>query len=318
MRGSQTAAAEAGASGVQVQTSRARWMALLTLGLFATVVVIALTWAKWLPYLAKLVHVAGAGVHPGHSILAKAGRVGAAPSLSHAWSFTVAYGRSVWVALLAALVISSAIEALLPRRWLVRALSGNGRWATLRGGAASLPTMMCTCCAAELTGDPAPRGRLDLLGAGLLGWQPDAEPGGAGLPRDRRAVAVGGCTAGPRRSARVRLDRRGGPAGRAQAGARRAPARLVRGRPGVGGGCAHALRQGVRAAVGDARPRVPAGGDRGRAAARLAFPVPRLGGALGHPGGAAGGGGRNAAGDPHGRRDPDPAGSGGESASAPV
>ncbi len=147
----QTVAAEAGAPGVQVQTARARWMALLSLGLFATIAVIALTWAKWSPYLAKLVHIVGAGVYPGHSILAKAGRAGAAPSLSHAWSFTVAYAKSVWVALLAALVISSAIEALLPRRWLVRALSGNGRWATLRGGAASLPTMMCTCCAAPLT-----------------------------------------------------------------------------------------------------------------------------------------------------------------------
>ncbi len=318
MRGSQTVAAEAGASGVQVQTSRARWMALLTLGLFATVVVIALTWAKSLPYLAKLVHVAGAGVHPGHSILAKAGRAGAAPSLSHAWSFTVAYGRSVWVALLAALVISSAIEALLPRRWLVRALSGNGRWATLRGGAASLPTMMWT----------SDESGWSSAGAGLRPASPattPVKPNTSRAPRTSRTtthchgatIARKASTAGfsvglPTQWASAEEVET--PSRRRVAGQRRGAA----GGPGVGGGCAHALRQGVRAAVGDARPRVPAGGDRGRAAARLAFPVRRLGGALGHPGGAAGGGGRNAAGDPHGRRDPDPAGTGGESASAPV
>jgi len=47
----------------------------------------------------------------------------------------------------AALVIAVAIQALLPRRWPARALSGPG----LRGGLASFPCMMCTCCSAPLT-----------------------------------------------------------------------------------------------------------------------------------------------------------------------
>jgi uncharacterized membrane protein YraQ (UPF0718 family) len=130
--------------------SRSRWVVASAL-LFALVLVAALTWAKWWPYAHKLAHVLRTSAFAGHSILDHAGRAGARPSLVRAWDFTLAYGRAVWIALVAALVISAAIEALLPRRWLLRALAGRGREGSLRGGLAALPCMMCTCCSAPLT-----------------------------------------------------------------------------------------------------------------------------------------------------------------------
>lgn len=126
--------------------------AVLGPALFLVVALLSLTWAKWWPYAHKLGQVIASSSYPGKSILASAGKAGAAPSLSGAWAFTVAYAKSVWIALVAALLIAAAIEALLPRQLLVRAVAGRkSRWQTLTAGAAALPSMMCTCCAAPLT-----------------------------------------------------------------------------------------------------------------------------------------------------------------------
>lgn len=119
-------------------------------GVFALVAVAGLTWAKWWPYAHKLVHVAERHVYLGHSILDHAGKAGAAPSVARAWDFTIAYGNSIWVALVAALLIAAAVEAFLPRRWLLQTLAGDGRFGTVRGGVAALPCMMCTCCTAAI------------------------------------------------------------------------------------------------------------------------------------------------------------------------
>jgi uncharacterized protein len=133
---------------------RQRFRRLTTMGvlLFVLIAVASLTWAKWWPYAHKLSQVVATSSYPGKSILASAGRAEASPSVAGAWRFTVAYAESVWIALVAALVIAAAIEALLPRRLLVRAVAGRrGKWQTMRGGAAALPSMMCTCCTAPLT-----------------------------------------------------------------------------------------------------------------------------------------------------------------------
>jgi uncharacterized membrane protein YraQ (UPF0718 family) len=76
---------------------------------------------------------------------------GAAPSWHAAWSFTVAYGLSVWKALLAALLIAAALQALVPRDWLVGLLSRRRSISSAAtGGLASMPSMMCTCCTAPV------------------------------------------------------------------------------------------------------------------------------------------------------------------------
>ncbi|MCR6490539.1 permease [Amycolatopsis sp. OK19-0408] len=60
--------------------------------------------------------------------------------------------RLRWVALVAALVIAAAMEALVPQAWVQRAFAaGRGAWT---GGALALPSMMCTCCTAPIAASP--------------------------------------------------------------------------------------------------------------------------------------------------------------------
>lgn len=123
-------------------------------GVLLTAVVAAalLLWAKWLPYAAKVTGLAGTHEWSGTSILTAGGvHAGDPPSWHAATSFTAAYVRAVWRALVAALLISAAVQALVPRRWLLRLLSGRGRLsAAALGGLASTPSMMCACCTAPV------------------------------------------------------------------------------------------------------------------------------------------------------------------------
>jgi uncharacterized membrane protein YraQ (UPF0718 family) len=92
------------------------------------------------------------------------GRVGRRDAYSRRSYFT-----AVWQALVAALPIVAAVQTLLPRRWLVGALSG--RFTTVAGGLCSLPSMMCSCCTAPVTTSPVPAGAID------------THPAGAEIPR---------------------------------------------------------------------------------------------------------------------------------------
>ncbi|MFD8914594.1 permease [Streptomyces sp. NPDC059575] len=126
---------------------------LLTGFLIAVVVfVVVLLWAKWLPYTAKVVGLNESHKWSGSSILGVGGvQPGEAPSWHAATSFLVAYLVAVWKALVAALLISAALQALIPRDWLVRALDRGGRWSgAVAGGLLSTPSMMCTCCTAPV------------------------------------------------------------------------------------------------------------------------------------------------------------------------
>lgn len=124
--------------------------ALLGALVFAVLAAAALAWAKWVPYLHRLDVTASTGSYPGHDVLVKAGAPGDAPSLAGGWAFTKAYVVAIWPALVAGLLIASAVETLLPRRWLLRALGRDGAVGRLTGGVASLPSMMCTCCTAPV------------------------------------------------------------------------------------------------------------------------------------------------------------------------
>lgn len=121
--------------------------------LFSVVAIAGVTWAKWYPYAGKLGTLWDARRWSGSSIL-NAGSVPAqaAPSWHGAWSFAVAYGEDIWVALVAAIVIAAAMEALIPRQRVAALLTRRSRLGgTVVAALVAVPAMMCTCCSAPLT-----------------------------------------------------------------------------------------------------------------------------------------------------------------------
>lgn len=117
---------------------------------FAALAATVLAWSKWLPYLDRVQATAAGGAYPGGDILAAAGETRDAPSLSGAWAFTTDYGLAVWPALVAALAIAAAVEALLPRRRLLAVFGHDGARGRVPAALAAMPSMMCTCCTAPV------------------------------------------------------------------------------------------------------------------------------------------------------------------------
>lgn len=118
---------------------------------FVAVTAVALTWSKWYPYWHKIPAVADSHTL-GKSILNDAAGAPPSPSWRAAIEYTIGYGRAIWPALVAGLLIAAAVEAFLPARRLLalfRARSGPVA-GTVSGGLLSLPSMMCTCCAAPV------------------------------------------------------------------------------------------------------------------------------------------------------------------------
>lgn len=136
----------------------------------AVLVVGLLAWAKWAPYSAKVPLVASTHAL-GDSIVTGAAGTPPAVSLQAGLDFALVYFRAVWPALLAGLLIATGVQVLLPPGWLARVLGGvpdaaaghppelrrerrTGARGALRGGvrgaALSVPTLMCSCCAAPV------------------------------------------------------------------------------------------------------------------------------------------------------------------------
>ncbi|WP_067506364.1 permease [Actinoplanes sp. TFC3] len=132
------------------KTARAALVAGLLLA--GVLFVVVLLWAKWLPYATRTSSLAASGAWSGSSILSVGGvQPGDAPSWQAATSFAGAYLTAVWKALTAALLISAAVQSLVPRRWLLRVLNRRGRvTSAVVGGLCSTPSMMCTCCTAPV------------------------------------------------------------------------------------------------------------------------------------------------------------------------
>jgi uncharacterized protein len=118
--------------------------------LFLIVLLTMLAWAKWVPYFHKIPATAASG-SLGVSILSGKQAAPPSPSLQAAISYTVTYVLAIWPALVAGLLIAAALEAFVPTSVLFRLLASRA-WgsATLRGGACSMGSMMCTCCAAPI------------------------------------------------------------------------------------------------------------------------------------------------------------------------
>ena len=105
-----------------------------------------LWWAKWGPYSIKIPTVA-VSHNAGDSILTGGADVAPDASLGAGLTFARTYFLAIWPALVTGLVIAAAVQVLLPRTWLRRALGTDGG---LKGGLLSLPTLMCSCCAAPV------------------------------------------------------------------------------------------------------------------------------------------------------------------------
>jgi len=74
--------------------------------------------------------------------------------------YAVDYGSAIWPAMVAGLLIAASVEAFLPRRRLLSMFQGHRGSAvsTVAGGALSMPSMMCTCCAAPVAASIRERG----------------------------------------------------------------------------------------------------------------------------------------------------------------
>jgi uncharacterized membrane protein YraQ (UPF0718 family) len=114
-----------------------------------TIAVCGLFYVKWLPYYNRA-FVAASHHAIGSSILM--GTAAAPPSASWnaALSYAFAYGKAIWQAMVLGLLLGSAVQALIPSRWILRALGKGGFGSVMTGAVMSLPGMMCTCCAAPV------------------------------------------------------------------------------------------------------------------------------------------------------------------------
>lgn len=104
---------------------------------------------KWAPYwhkafVAQATHSIGASIVSGHKAAPQAVGIGAA------WSYTLAYFKSVWQAVVLALLLGASVQAFLPRSWLLKLLGRSAPSATAVAAAGSMATMMCTCCTAPI------------------------------------------------------------------------------------------------------------------------------------------------------------------------
>lgn len=119
------------------------------LGMLVLFLVIGLTWSKWLPYWDRAWTLQETAAWDGDSLFDS---LGEAFSLVGAWNFTLVYFDAVWKALLVALIVAAAIDALVRRDWLVRVMNRpTAVQQSVVGASLSMPSMMCTCCAAPVT-----------------------------------------------------------------------------------------------------------------------------------------------------------------------
>jgi len=122
---------------------------ILGIAVFLLIAAAGLFYVKWSPYYHRA--FVAADTHSiGQSILMGTEASPPAPSLDAALQYALAYGKAIWQAMVLGLLLGSAVQALLPRRWIVRALGGTGLGSVVAGGLLSLPGMMCTCCAAPV------------------------------------------------------------------------------------------------------------------------------------------------------------------------
>lgn len=117
--------------------------------LFLAIAGLGVFYAKWYPYFFKA--FTAASTHTlGMSFVI--GAHGHPPSvgIAAAFSFVVAYFKAVWVALAVGILMGAGVQTLLPASWLYRVLGQVSARSRFLAIAASVPSMMCTCCSAPI------------------------------------------------------------------------------------------------------------------------------------------------------------------------
>ncbi|TJY43974.1 permease [Cohnella pontilimi] len=121
------------------------WMVLL----FILIAAAGLMYVKWMPYYHK--SLSAADTHSiGKSILGDSAAKTGIPTWNDAVKYARTYFEKVWQAAVLGIVLGSLVQVLIPVRWLQRVLGQNNFKSTFIGGVASLPGMMCSCCAAPI------------------------------------------------------------------------------------------------------------------------------------------------------------------------
>lgn len=135
--------------------------------IFALVTIIGFAYVKWIPYYAKA-FLAQSHHSIGDSIIF--GQATSAPpaSWSAAVGYAIAYGKSIWKAMILGLILGSGIKVLLPTRWISAVLGRLGFRSVILGSLFAIPCMMCTCCAAPVVAGM--RRRRASVGSAVAWW----------------------------------------------------------------------------------------------------------------------------------------------------
>ena len=139
----------------------------LRVAVFLVLATVGLFYVKWLPYYNRA-FVAAADHSIGNSILMGTAASPPAPSWDAALGYALAYGKAIWQAMVLGLLLGSGIQALLPADWVARVLGKTGFGSVVAAGALSIPSMMCTCCAAPVV--VGLRARQASPGAAIAFW----------------------------------------------------------------------------------------------------------------------------------------------------
>ncbi len=132
---------------------------------FILVVIAGLSYVKWWPYYHKAMKAISEHTI-GSSILS--GVAEGTLTWSGAIEYADKYFRSIWKAALFGILLGSLVQVLLPVNWLERVLGKSTFKNAFIGGIASLPSMMCSCCAAPIAAGL--RKRNVSVGASLAFW----------------------------------------------------------------------------------------------------------------------------------------------------
>lgn len=117
--------------------------------IFILIAAAGLMYVKWWPYYHKA--VSSADTHSiGSSILGDPAAHAGQPTWHDALAYAKTYFKSVWKAAVLGILLGSLVQVLIPARWLERVLGSTRFGSVFLGGVASLPGMMCTCCAAPI------------------------------------------------------------------------------------------------------------------------------------------------------------------------
>jgi uncharacterized membrane protein YraQ (UPF0718 family) len=140
---------------------------VISVAVFLVIAVAGLTYVKWWPYYWKALDAAAKHTI-GSSIISGKNPLAPSPSWTAAWDYAVAYYKAVWKAAILGIVLGSLIQVLIPSNWLLKVLGKTTFGSTAIGGLASIPGMMCTCCAAPMA--VGMRKKNVSVGASLAFW----------------------------------------------------------------------------------------------------------------------------------------------------